>query len=65
MIGVDYPQPIVDPEESRKKASDIVYEYKKSASVKEEGKRILKKHVTNPGKKSREKGSIHLNIPLD
>ncbi len=65
MIGVDYPQPIVDPEESRKKASDIVYEYKKSASVKEEGKRILKKHVTNPGKKSREKGSIQLNIPLD
>lgn len=46
-IGKDYPFPIVDIEETRKKASDIVRSFRKKDDVKEEGKRILKKHVTN------------------
>ncbi len=45
-IGIDYPAPIVDLEESRKKASDIVYQFRKDAYVKVEGQRILKKHVS-------------------
>ena len=44
-IGTDYPFPIVDIELSRKKASDIVWRYRKTDKVKSEGKRILKKHV--------------------
>ena len=47
-LGEDYPFPIVDIEVSRKKASDIVYAFRKGAYVKEEGSRILKKHVSNP-----------------
>ena len=49
-IGKDYPFPIVDIEETRKKASDIVWSFRKKDDVKAEGKRILKKHVTNPNK---------------
>jgi len=44
-IGKDYPFPIVDIEETRKKASDIVWSFRKNDDVKVEGKRILKKHV--------------------
>ena len=44
-IVTDYPFPIVDIEVSRKKASDIVWRYRKTDKVKSEGKRILKKHV--------------------
>ncbi|MFC5284571.1 FAD-binding domain-containing protein [Pedobacter alpinus] len=44
-IGEDYPVPIVDLEESRKFASDIIYRLRKSKTVKIEGKRILKKHI--------------------
>jgi deoxyribodipyrimidine photo-lyase len=44
-IGVDYPFPIVDIEETRKQASDIVWSFRKKDDVKEEGKRILKKHT--------------------
>jgi deoxyribodipyrimidine photo-lyase len=44
-IGVDYPQPIVDIEETRKKASDIVWSFRSTSLVKIEGKRILAKHV--------------------
>ena len=47
-IGTDYPAPIVDIDESRKRASDIVWNYRKTDDVKLEGKRILKKHVNNP-----------------
>ncbi len=47
-IGTDYPSPIVDIEESRKRASDIVWSYRKKDDVKTEGQRILKKHVSNP-----------------
>ena len=44
-IGKHYPAPIVDVEESRKKASDIVWAFRKNDDVKTEGKRILAKHV--------------------
>ena len=47
-IGKNYPAPLVDIETSRKFASDVIWGYKKKDSVKEEGKRILKKHVSNP-----------------
>ena len=47
-IGKDYPFPIVNVEETRKYASDIVWSFRKNAAVKTEGKRILEKHVNNP-----------------
>ena len=47
-IGIDYPEPIVNIDETRKYASDIVWSFRKKDEVKEEGKRILKKHVSNP-----------------
>ena len=49
-IGKDYPEPIVNIEETRKYASDIVWSFRKKDEVKDEGKRILQKHVTNPNK---------------
>lgn len=45
-IGKDYPEPIVNIEETRKFASDIVWSFRKNKEVKEEGKRILNKHVS-------------------
>ena len=54
-IGKDYPFPIVDIEETRKKASDIVWSFRKQDAVREEGKRILKKHVNTSKKISRSK----------
>ena len=53
VIGNDYPAPIVDIDETRKYASDIVWSFRKKDEVKEEGKRILKKHVSNPNSKNR------------
>ena len=44
-IGTDYPEPIVNIEETRKAASDIVWSFRKNETVKEEVKRILNKHV--------------------
>ncbi|HSN48673.1 MAG TPA: FAD-binding domain-containing protein, partial [Flavobacterium sp.] len=52
-IGEDYPAPIVNIEETRKFASDIVWSFRKKDEVKEEGKRILQKHVSNPNSKTR------------
>ncbi|WP_310558693.1 deoxyribodipyrimidine photo-lyase [Flavobacterium sp.] len=52
-IGQDYPEPIVNIEETRKFASDIVWSFRKKEDVKEEGKRILKKHVSNPTSKTK------------
>jgi deoxyribodipyrimidine photo-lyase len=49
-ISKDYQEPIVNIEETRKYASDIVWSFRKKNEVKEEGKRILQKHVTNPNK---------------
>ena len=46
-IGKHYPYPIVDVEETRKKASDIVWHFKKKREVREEAKRILAKHVAS------------------
>jgi deoxyribodipyrimidine photo-lyase len=45
IIGKDYPAPIVDIEQTRKRASDIVWSIRKTNEVKKEAKRILKKHV--------------------
>ena len=47
IIDKDYPSPIVDIELSRKKASEIVWGFKKTDRVKIEGKRILKKHTSS------------------
>lgn len=47
-IGKHYPAPIVDLEETRKTASDIVWNFKKNEAVKTEGERILAKHVNHP-----------------
>jgi len=47
-IGKHYPFPIVNIEETRKYASDVVWSFRKNAAVKAEGKRILEKHVNNP-----------------
>jgi deoxyribodipyrimidine photo-lyase len=52
-IGKDYPFPIVNIDETRKYASDIVWSFRKKNEVKEEGKRILKKHVSNSNSKNR------------
>ena len=53
MIGTDYPAPIVNIEATRKFASDIVWSFRKKEDVKEEGKRILQKHVSNPNSKTK------------
>lgn len=52
-IGDDYPAPIVNIEETRKYASDIVWSFRKKDEVKQEGKRILQKHVSNPNSKTK------------
>jgi deoxyribodipyrimidine photo-lyase len=52
-IGKNYPEPIVNIEETRKYASDIVWSFRKKDEVKEEGKRILQKHVSNSNSKIR------------
>ena len=44
-LGTDYPFPIVDIEETRKKASDILWNLRKNKTVKQESQRILKKHT--------------------
>ena len=52
-IGGDYPAPIVNIEETRKYASDIVWSFRKKEEVTAEGKRILQKHVTHPNSKAK------------
>lgn len=52
-IGKEYPAPIVDIEATRKYASDIIWSFRKTDEVKDEGKRILKKHVSTNRKKSK------------
>jgi deoxyribodipyrimidine photo-lyase len=44
-IGKHYPAPIVDVEATRKKASEIVWSFRKNEDVKIEAKKILAKHV--------------------
>jgi deoxyribodipyrimidine photo-lyase len=55
IIGIDYPAPIVDIEETRKRATDIVWSFRKKDEVKLEGKRILEKHVNNSNRKLKKK----------
>ena len=55
IIGKDYPAPIVDIEETRKRATDIVWSFRKKDEVKQERKRILQKHVNNPNRKLKKK----------
>ncbi len=43
-LGVDYPFPIVDIDETRRKASDTLWNLRKNKVVKRESERILKKH---------------------
>jgi deoxyribodipyrimidine photo-lyase len=45
-IGVDYPFSIVDVEKSRKYAADYMHEIKKSYFSKQNGLKILMKHVS-------------------
>ncbi len=47
-IGVDYPAPVVDLEATRKTASDQVWGLRKTKKARQEGARILEKHVNNP-----------------
>jgi len=44
-IGINYPFPIVNIEQTRKDASDIVWNLRKNSRVKQEGNRIVNKHV--------------------
>ena len=44
-LGENYPQPIVDIELTRKKASDTLWNLRKNKKVREESARILKKHT--------------------
>jgi len=48
-IGVDYPLPIVNLEETQRASSEEVWSFRKDSAVKNDAKRILKKHV-NPRK---------------
>lgn len=44
-LGEDYPEPIVDIKENRKRASDILWNMKKDPEVVKESFRILKRHT--------------------
>lgn len=45
-LGADYPYPIVDIKETRKKASDILWKLRQDHSVKKEQQHIIKKHIS-------------------
>lgn len=44
-LGIDYPKPIVNLQETRKQASDVLWNLKKNKTVKSESNRILQKHT--------------------
>jgi deoxyribodipyrimidine photo-lyase len=44
-LGIDYPKPIVEIKTARKKASDILWNMKRNATVRKENNRILSKHT--------------------
>ncbi len=44
-LDTDYPKPIIELQNTRKKASTILWEMRKGAEVKKENMRILKKHT--------------------
>jgi deoxyribodipyrimidine photo-lyase len=54
-IGKHYPMPIVDVEETRKRASDIVWSFRENEEVKLEGIRIIERHVNHPPMKTSRK----------
>lgn len=45
-LGEDYPQPIIDFEKAGKHARNEIWAMKKDPVVKQEAKRILRKHTT-------------------
>jgi deoxyribodipyrimidine photo-lyase len=49
----NYPAPIVNIEETRRYASDIVWVSVKKDEVKEEEEKNIEKHVSNPNKKTK------------
>lgn len=51
VLGSDYPAPIIPLEESRKRASDLLWGHRKNPLVQQEAVRILKKH-TIPGRRN-------------
>lgn len=55
VIGQDYPFPIVDPDASRKQASEVMWLFRKEGTVKTENQRILAKHVGKGRTKTRKK----------
>ncbi len=57
-IGKNYPLPIVDIEQTRKFASDIVWAYRKTDEVKTEGKRILQKHLSTTKPRVKRKPTV-------
>ena len=54
-IGKDYPEPIVNIEETRRSASDLVWSFRKKEEVQMEGIRILKKHVSPSTRKPKQR----------
>lgn len=45
VLGKDYPQPIVALQQSSKQARDALWAWRKNAAVKQENRRILRRHV--------------------
>jgi deoxyribodipyrimidine photo-lyase len=64
-IGKNYPAPIVDIEATRKKASDIVWSFRKNDEVKIEAKRILNKHVSGTKPRLSKKAAAILKLKTD
>jgi deoxyribodipyrimidine photo-lyase len=50
-IGKDYPAPIVNIEETRRYASDIVWSFRRRSE--RGGEKNIEKHVSNPNRKTR------------
>lgn len=51
-LGISYPLPMVDIEETGKIARDLLWGFRQRFDAKKEGQRILKKHVRKPNKKT-------------
>ncbi len=65
-IGKDYPAPIVDLEETRKYASDVIWSFRKKDEVKIEGQRILSMHVSQDStRKSKSNAKRKKATPTD
>lgn len=53
-IGKDYPAPIVDLETAQRSASEKIWGFRKQDAVRNEGQRILQKHVNPKGSRARD-----------